>query len=127
MSSRIRIAAGATIYQQHVTYWLDTRSLDGKRRTLGTTDRADAVNRANEILMAIAQELQPPVFQHQKPVALATLADEGTVALASERYSIRSECTTFRRAIRLLAPLVTRTWPCASKPSERQTWQVEGM
>src|SRR5262245_21765446 len=52
MSSRIRMAAGATIYQQHVTYWLDTRSLDGKRRSLGTTDRAEAVNRAHEILPA---------------------------------------------------------------------------
>src|SRR5262245_39815933 len=44
MSNRIQIADGATVYLQHVTYWLDTRSLDGKRRTLGATDRADAVN-----------------------------------------------------------------------------------
>src|SRR5215831_13810449 len=44
MSSRIRMAEGAIIDQQHVTDCLDTRSLDGKRRTLGTTDRAAAIN-----------------------------------------------------------------------------------
>ena len=32
---------------------------DGKRRTLDATDRSEAVNRANEILLAIFQERQP--------------------------------------------------------------------
>lgn len=118
MSSRIRIAAGAIVYQQHVTYWLDTRSLDGKRRTLATTDRADAINRANEILLAILQKQQPPVFQQQKPISLAALAEEGTIALASERYSAwhkqQNRFSSWHRTAPVIAQFVR--WMGPTKP-----------
>jgi hypothetical protein len=58
MSSRVRIAAGAPIYQQHLTGWLDLRRADSERRTLATTDRRDAATLAHEVLTVVSSERQ---------------------------------------------------------------------
>jgi len=88
MSSRVRIAAGAPICQQHLTGWLDLRRADSKRRTFATTDRRDAANWRMRSSRSSPRKDSWSGLQPEKSITVAALARESTIAVASERQDL---------------------------------------